>query len=175
MPLSRRREEAGKAEIQGHLQLCIKFKATGVYQMFSQRKKIIYVKKINCWSSPESFSEEISVHLNISYGHYNKKHLKVCKNAADWLQKHCYWESQENILGYQLAENLCLEHKTLSYTNATLCVSLKINLTLQFSPRRVTSTKHSQKVHPILLSLGVRTLSYMPPTLASCLPSWALS
>lgn len=45
MRVSRRMEEAGRPEIQGHLQLCSKFGASpGRYQMLSQReKKNIYM------------------------------------------------------------------------------------------------------------------------------------
>lgn len=42
----------------------------------------------------------------------------------------------ENILEFQMAENLGPEHRTLSYTNAIVCIILEINLMLQFVPKK---------------------------------------
>jgi hypothetical protein len=73
-------------------------------------------------------------------------HLKVDEYTSNWFQKYCYWESLENILGYQLSENLGLEHKTLSSINTIVFIIFKINLMLQFVPKKNNIYKVSQ--HP---------------------------
>ena len=63
-----------------------------------------------------------------------------------------------------MAENLGPEHRTLSYTNAIVCITLEIILMLQFVPKKsIIYEASSESTLYSSLLLG-KNLSCLPPT-----------